>query len=161
LENAEGGNLGRHHFRHRRTVMYRHLLIATDGSALAEVGVTNGLALAQALNAKVSIVTVQTIDRFDFPAEENKRAEVTKRHAADALSRAERMAKKIGISCQTIELGDGDPPQAIVGLAEQNGCDLIVMGSHGRTGLALDLLGSVTSKVLNLAKTPVLVCRLR
>ena len=54
---------------------------------------------------------------------------------------------------------NGQPHQAIIAAAEDKGCDLIVMSSHGRGGLSMLLIGSVTNKVLTHAKTPVLVCQ--
>jgi nucleotide-binding universal stress UspA family protein len=67
-------------------------------------------------------------------------------------------AKEAGVSCKTFQVENGQPHQAIIAAAEDKGCDLIVMSSHGRSGLAMLLIGSVTNKVLTQAKTPVLVC---
>ena len=62
-----------------------------------------------------------------------------------------------GVSCETIQVESGQPHQAILATADDKGCDLIVMSSHGRSGLSMLLIGSVTNKVLSLAKIPVLV----
>jgi nucleotide-binding universal stress UspA family protein len=62
-----------------------------------------------------------------------------------------------GVDCNKIQLEDEQPYQAIIKAANDNGCDLIVMASHGRSGLSALLLGSVTNKVLTHTKTPVLV----
>jgi nucleotide-binding universal stress UspA family protein len=58
-----------------------------------------------------------------------------------------------------IQVEHEQPHQAIIAAAEEKGCDLIVMSSHGRSGLSKLLVGSVTNKVLAHAQTPVLVCR--
>jgi nucleotide-binding universal stress UspA family protein len=75
------------------------------------------------------------------------------------LDRAANAAKDAGVSCETIQVENGQPHQAIIAAAEDKGCDLIVMSSHGRSGLSMLLIGSVTNKVLAQAKIPVLVCQ--
>jgi nucleotide-binding universal stress UspA family protein len=144
--------------------MYRHILIPTDGSELAEHGVTNGLALAKSLGAKVSVIVVE--EPFDelsieVPGQTEgsvKYAEQIKKHATSVLNRAANAAKQAGVSCDTIQVDNEQPYQAIIAAAKDRGCDLIVMSSHGRSGLSAVLLGSVTNKVLTHTKSPVLVC---
>jgi nucleotide-binding universal stress UspA family protein len=141
--------------------MYRHILIPTDGSELAEHGVTHGLALAKSLGAKVSVIFV--VEPFSemsgrFLEAVARYAELRKEQATSVLAHAENAAKAAGVSCETIQVENGQPHQAIVAAAEDKGCDLIVMSSHGRSGLSMLLIGSVTNKVLTQAKTPVLVC---
>ena len=67
-------------------------------------------------------------------------------------------AKRAGVPCETIQVEDVQPYEAIIATATDRGCDLIVMASHGCGGLSAIVL-SVTSKVLTHAKTPVLVCQ--
>ena len=127
--------------------MYRHILIPTDGSELAERGVTHGLALAKSVGAKVSVIYVVEpllLVTGDF---------------ASVLDRAEHAAREAGVSCETIQVENMQPHQAIIAAAEDKDCDLIVMSWHGRGGLSTLLIGSVTNKVLTYAKTPVVVCR--
>ena len=127
--------------------MYRHILIPTDGSALAEHGVAHGLALAKSVGARVSAINVVEplfAVTGDF---------------ASVLDRVANAAKEAGVSCETIQVENRQPHQAIIATAEDKGCDLIVMSSHGRSGLSALLIGSVTNKVLTHAKTPVLVCQ--
>jgi len=62
------------------------------------------------------------------------------------------------VPCDTIQVKDMPPYQAITATAADRGCDLIVMASHGRSGLSAVVLGSVTNKVLTHTKIPVLVC---
>ena len=87
-----------------------------------------------------------------------KHAEQIKKHAASVLNRAADAAKQAGVSCDTIQVENEQPYQAIIATAADRGCDLIVMASHGRSGLSAVVLGSVTNKVLTHTKTPVLVC---
>jgi nucleotide-binding universal stress UspA family protein len=82
-----------------------------------------------------------------------------KKHAASVLDRVANAAKQAGVSCGTIQVADVQPHQAIIATAADRGCDLIVMASHGRSGLSALVLGSVTNKVLTHIKTPVLVCQ--
>jgi len=86
-------------------------------------------------------------------------AELRKEQATSTLDHAASGAKEAGVSCETIQVENGQPHQAIIATAEDKGCDLIVMSSHGRSGLSMLLIGSVTNKVLTQAKIPVLVCQ--
>ena len=81
-----------------------------------------------------------------------------KEQVASVLEHVANAAKEACVSCKTIQVENGQPHQAIIAAAEDRGCDLIVMSSHGRSGLSMLLIGSVTNKVLAHAKTPVLVC---
>ena len=142
--------------------MYSHILIPTDGSELAERGVAHGMALAKSLGATVSVIFV--VEPFSEVSSRFLEAvvayvEFRKQQATSVLDRVANEAKTAGISCQTIQVESGQPHQAIIAAAENKGCDLIVMSSHGRSGVSMLLIGSVTNKVLTLAKTPVLVCQ--
>jgi nucleotide-binding universal stress UspA family protein len=150
--------------------MYRHILIPTDGSELAEHAVTNGLSLAKSVGAKVAVIIVE--DPFDWLSVPETRAsqrqaldelakhkEQVKKHAENVLGRAADAAKKAGVSCDTMQVSNTHPYKAIIAAATDKGCDLIVMSSHGRGGLSAVVLGSVTNKVLTHTKIPVLVYR--
>jgi len=165
-----------------RWTMYRHILIPTDGSELAEHAVTNGLSLAKSVGAKVTVIIVE--EPFDWLSETralqegdwwlsvpemgvsqqalDKRAiynEQVEKYAAGVLGRAADAAKQAGVPCDTMQVANARPYQAIIATASDRGCDLIVMSSHGRGGLSAVVLGSVTNKVLTHTKTPVLVYR--
>src|SRR6185437_15040115 len=114
--------------------MYRHILIPTDGSDLADRGVAHGLALAKFLGAKVfAINVVEPIFAVtgDF---------------ASVLDRVAKAAKEAGVSCETIQVENVPPHEAIIATAKDKACDLIVMSSHGLSGLSVLLIGSVTNK---------------
>jgi hypothetical protein len=68
-------------------------------------------------------------------------------------------AKEQGVQCATVHVKEHFPAEGIIDCAEHQGCDLIVMASHGRRGLSRLLLGSQTTRVLTLGTVPVLVCR--
>ena len=142
--------------------MYRHILIPTDGSELAEHGVEHGLALAKSLAAKVSVIFV--VEPFSeltgrFLEAVATYAQLRREQAASVLNRVANAAKEAGVSCETIQVENEQPHLGIIAAAEEKGCDLVVMSSHGRSGLSKLLVGSVTNKVLAHAKTPVLVCQ--
>jgi len=156
--------------------MYRHILIPTDGSELAEQAVTNGLSLAKSLGAKVTVIIVeepnwpvvsepkvrQSFVEHGAPSDFRRYTEEInkqiKNYAARALNRVADAAKQAGVPCDTVQVRDVQPYQAILATSADKGCDLIVMASHGRSGLSAVVLGSVTNKVLTHTKIPVLVC---
>ena len=145
--------------------MYKHILIATDGSELAERAASQGLELAKLLEAKATAVTVTEPwtavvtgeAALGFPPGDYETWVVEA--ATPVLGRIAEKAKAAGVDCATVHLKDHFPDEGIVAVAKDEGCDLIVMASHGRRGLARLLLGSVASKVLTLSPVPVLICR--
>jgi nucleotide-binding universal stress UspA family protein len=84
--------------------------------------------------------------------------ERAKAHAHGILDEIAEQARAVGIVCETVQVEQDQPYHGIIETAEQRGCDLIVMASHGRSGIAAIVLGSVTTKVLTHTKIPVLVC---
>jgi len=143
--------------------MYTDILIPTDGSELAEKAVQHGIALAKTIGAKTTVLTVlppfhtfttdvQMIE--DTPAQYKARMQ---RHAEKILGAGARAAQAAGVACETVQIEDEHPYQAIIDTATSKGCDLIVMASHGRHGASAIVLGSETVKVLTHCKIPVLV----
>jgi nucleotide-binding universal stress UspA family protein len=145
--------------------MYRHLVIATDGSELADKAVQHGLALAKELGARVTAVTVSeplppvmTADAtVAFPIPEYEQAAATT--AARILDKVRADARSREIACEVVHVKDQVPADGIVETAQARGADLIVMASHGRRGLSKLLLGSQANKVVTQSSIPVLVCR--
>jgi nucleotide-binding universal stress UspA family protein len=74
------------------------------------------------------------------------------------LERVADAAKAVGVSCETVQLEHDQPYKGIITTAKEKDCDVIVMASHGRSGISAVLLGSVTNKVLTHTNIPVLVC---
>lgn len=148
--------------------MYKHILIATDGSDLAQKAEWTGLTLAKALDAQATAVTAtEPWDGLSMAAlaergMPNPVADYDKCMAAAAnriLWGVSETAKKIGVSCATLHVKDKHPAEGIIETAKERGCDLIVMASHGRRGISRVLLGSQAMKVVALSPIPVLVCR--
>jgi nucleotide-binding universal stress UspA family protein len=144
--------------------MYQHILIPTDGSELAERAVTHGLSLAKFAGAKVTFIIVEErapgwMSFVETGAAEAfaKYTEEIKNYYASALDRVANAAKQAGVPCDTLQLQDVQPYEAIIATATDRGCDLVVMASRGRSGLTAMVLGSVTNKVLTYIKAPVLV----
>jgi nucleotide-binding universal stress UspA family protein len=146
--------------------MYRNILIATDGSELADKAVAHGLGLAKAVGAKVTAIIVEApFNVFQVPEARTRElgealarhAETVKRHARKVLGDVADAATKAGVACETVQLEDDQPYKAIIKTAQDKGCDAIVMASHGRSGISAVLLGSVTNKVLTHTSIPVVV----
>ena len=135
--------------------MYQHILIPTDGSELAHKAVVHGLSLAKEVGAKVTVLTVEAFNVDDASESRVKQAQ---EHAASILIGIANEAKAAGVKCETLQVIQRDPEMAIVNTAKEIGCDLIVIASHGRSGIAAALLGSVTARVLTRTVIPVLVC---
>lgn len=148
--------------------MYRHILVATDGSRFAAKGVREGVRLAKALRAKLSGVYVippspavygeaATYYAGGFTPADYK--ELTEKAARKALDALEREARGARVRCTTRFLTDAQPWRGILRAARAARCDAIVMGSHGRGAIGGLILGSETSRVLAHSKIPVLVAR--
>jgi nucleotide-binding universal stress UspA family protein len=149
---------------------YKHILICTDGSDVAQKGIDHGLSLAKSIGAKVTIVTVT--ERFPLhhagmagagwvpgPTEIANYDAAQKDWADKVLTLMKASAEKLGVAADTVHVPDALPAEAIVETARTHGCSLIVMSSHGRRGLRRFLLGSQTSEVLVVSPVPVLVVR--
>ena len=145
--------------------MYKHLLIATDGSELAQKAVTQGLALARALAGKVTVVTVTeplyamfSGDMPYTPPMEDYEKSIAE-SAAAILTSVTAQAQAQGQPCEVLHVRDRYPADGIVESANKLGCDLIVMASHGRRGISRMLLGSQANQVVVHSPIPVLICR--
>ena len=146
--------------------MYRHILIASDGSELATKAVRQGVDLAQALKANVTILTITP--PFPLPAYGSLPAgplvdafeKSTHDSATRALAEASEIARGKGVIYEAVHLkNELEVADAIINTATGKGCDLIVMASHGYRGVKRLLLGSVALHVLTASKLPVLICR--
>lgn len=144
--------------------MYKHILIATDGSELATKGVQHGIQLAKATGASVGIVTVTDVwsagalaAAGPVPVAEYEAA--MNEAVKDILAEASKFADTAGITHTEKHIANRYPADAIIEEAQNTGADLIVMASHGRRGLRRMLLGSQTTEVLTASTIPVLVVR--
>jgi nucleotide-binding universal stress UspA family protein len=145
--------------------MFKHLLIATDGSPEGEKALIHGLALAEGLSAKVTVVTVTepwteaAYSILPTPSLIRSYENAAAGNAAILLDHAKKAADQAGVQCATRHVKDEHASQGIIKAAKDEGCDLIVIGSHGRGPIGRIVLGSVSMKVLTHSSFAVLVCR--
>ncbi len=145
--------------------MFTHILIATDGSERSERAIRLGVDLARATGAKLTAVMATWpvppiyIEGTGGSVHNEELEQNARDFARRCLAVASDLAAAAGLACDTVHVTDTHPYDAIIRTADANGCDLIVMASHGRSGASAALLGSETQKVLAHTKLPVLVCR--
>lgn len=145
--------------------MFKHLLLPTDGSELSESAIRKGVEVAQAINARITgLYVIPEFHIFTYRTEmledtRDEYAQDCEAHAAQYLGVIERAAREAGVPSEKATATHDHPYEAIIKTAEERGCDLIVMASHGRRGVQGVLLGSETQKVLTHSRIPVLVCR--
>jgi nucleotide-binding universal stress UspA family protein len=144
--------------------MFRHLLIATDGSAVAALATRLAVDLAKTCGATITAMHViepfhaTTYGEMMLPTSEAMYLDNARMLAAGYLLEVEQVAEEGGVPCTTVyEIGE-PVHHVIEGVANERGCDLIVVGSHGRRGLQRLLLGSEAQKILLTTCLPVLVC---
>ena len=129
------------------TVDYRTVLVATDGSRHSEAAVLEAVAIAKRCNSSLIVVSTASSDA-EFAT------------AKECVKRALEIAGKEGIKTEGLTL-PGKAEETIVKAAKEKGAGLIVMGSHGRTGLMSLLMGSVTERVISHGNIAVLVAKVR
>lgn len=147
--------------------MYTQILIATDGSELADKGLEQGLQLARATGATATIITAsepwQAVDAGQVWGGSAALLDEYRNHARQTAERilaaAAHRANELGVTHQTRYVKDSYAAEAILEAANSIGADLIVMATHGRRGLNRLLLGSQANAVITHSTIPVLVVR--
>jgi nucleotide-binding universal stress UspA family protein len=158
--------------------MYKHILIPTDGVRTCESAISHGVELAKAIGAKVTALHItpklspHEILEIYHPTflvgeHEAERAKAAMDHveqlhkdvADKSLAAIEKMAKKMGVVCDTVYVKGKSPADGIMETAKKKKCDLIFLSTHGMLGLTGAIFGTVTTKVLSHSKVPVLVQR--
>jgi nucleotide-binding universal stress UspA family protein len=145
--------------------MYKRVLLPTDGTELCERAIRHGIALAKLAHAKVIGVTVtlplhSAVPRSFIP--KNLAGIIhgeTVKIAEEKLAVIQRHAETAGVEFENVRQSNDHPWEAILRVAKDKQCDLIVMASHGRRGVSAVVLGSETQKVLAHSSIPVLVVR--
>lgn len=147
--------------------MYKHILLPTDGSALSEKANVHAIALAKALNARLTVfhaspeyptpivaegIVLEPISLSEYEARATEQAQAI-------LDAVKRRAEAEGVACDTLHAIAPIPWEAILDAARKVGADVIAMASHGRRGLAALILGSETQRVLMHTDRPVIVIR--
>src|SRR5512142_1897086 len=149
--------------------MFRHILVPTDGSPLSLKAAKAAVELARVHGARVTALHVMApyvpptggdgIMYYpeSFSPEEYRKA--VEKEAERALAKVRQAAEAAKVPFTALALTHDQPWESIVNTAKKKKCDIVVMASHGRRGIAGLLLGSETTKVLTHSRTPVLVCR--
>lgn len=148
--------------------MYKHVLIPSDGSEVAEKAVGAGIEFARTVGAKITAFTA--VGEYELPGAGDMLAhkrvvsleehqDRARRDAEAILTTIARRAAAAGVECDADYALCNRPHEAIIEAANRHGCDLIFMASHGRSGLSALLHGSETRDVLTHSTIPTLVYR--
>jgi len=144
--------------------MFRKLLVPTDGSDISVAAALRALPLAKMAGASITLVFVQDTYPYTGIGEANAAGlqaymAAAREEGTAAMGRISAAAAAQGVPIDSFVVEDHQAAKGIVDAAQSCGADLIVMGSHGRSGLAKMVLGSVAAKVLALSPVPVLVIK--
>ena len=144
--------------------MYQRILVPTDGSEITSKAVDTAVNLAKSLGAR--LLTISVKEPFPYsaisemqPTPPQEFYDAQERIATARVKGVADKAMAAGLACEAHTVEALHPWEAIVEHANAKGCDLIVMASHGRRGVAALLLGSETQRVLIHSKVPVLIVR--
>jgi nucleotide-binding universal stress UspA family protein len=144
--------------------MYRNILVPTDGSEITAKAVKTAITLAKTLGAKLSAISVK--EPFPYsaisemqPVPPQEFYDAQERIASARVKAVVEQAAAEGLECAGHTIEALHPWEAITDHAKNQGCDLIVMASHGRRGVSALLLGSETQKVLTHCAVPILVVK--
>ena len=143
---------------------YQKILVAIDDSEISVNVIQQAAQLAKALNSEITVVEVMALDPYLADiyvrfGQSNDLIERVRGYVQENLAKAEQKFEELGLTVATQVLEGFSIPQEIIGAAQNLGADLIIMGSHGRTGFKKFILGSVAQKVLGESHVPVLIVR--
>ncbi|WP_459194326.1 universal stress protein [Halosimplex sp. J119] len=138
--------------------MYDDILVPTDGSAGARRALEEAIELAAQFDATVHSLYVVDVAAFSSEAGAVDIVESFEQMGENSVDSAVERAREAGVDA-TGTVVTGTPHRSILDYIDDNAVDLVVMGTHGRTGLERYLLGSVTEKVVRTADVPVLTVR--
>ena len=142
--------------------MYRKILVPLDGSKVAEGVLPHAKALAYSEGAELVLLTVGANPALDFAFSDPGIAQSAileqEEHSKKYITEIERQLQEAGFKTSTM-LRVGSVAEVILGVAEELGVDCIAMSTHGRTGPARWLLGSIAERVVHNSKVPVLLIR--
>jgi nucleotide-binding universal stress UspA family protein len=132
------------------------ILVAVDGSIFSDAAVDQAISLGGICNSQIILISVVDL----YPEQMEVAPALVEKMSAEArqhIGKAKQKIDKANIPCETIVHMGGKPHEYIVQEAKERGIDLIVMGTHGRTGIKRILMGSVAQNVIGHAPCPVLV----
>ena len=132
------------------------ILVALDGSESSEAALDQAISLGQTCNSTIFAVNVVDLTPEQLAVAPALTDKLSK-ESREILEKARAKVEENGITCETITHTGGQPDEFIIQEAKDKEIDLIVMGTHGRTGLKKLLIGSVVQKVLGHAPCSVMV----
>lgn len=138
-------------------VGFKRVLVATDGSKYCSAAVERAIDFSQSYGGEISAVSIVDVPA-EFYAEAPQAVDDMIYKAKGYVEEVKKQAEASGVKAETF-VKEGEAYQAIVDLAKERDMNIIVMGSHGRTGLKRLLMGSVAEKVIGYAPCPVLITR--
>ena len=138
-------------------VGFQRVLVATDGSKQCRAAVERAIDFAQSYGGEISVVSIVDVPA-EFYAEAPQVVDDMIHKAQGYVEEVKKQAEASGVKAETF-VKEGEAYQAIIEIAKARDVNIIVMGSHGRTGLKRLLMGSVAEKVIGYAPCPVLVTR--
>ncbi len=138
-------------------VGWRTIVLATDGSKYSDAAADRAISFAKSYGGVLKVLSVVDVPT-EFYAEAPQAVEGLVRQAKDYVAEIKKKAEDAGVTADTF-VGEAEAYQAINNLAQEEKADIIILGSHGRTGLRRLLMGSVTEKVIGHSECPVLVVK--
>jgi len=139
------------------TLGWKKILVGTDGSKFSAAAIDKAIAFAKSYGGELAVMSVVDVPA-EFHAEAPQAVEDMVRKAKEYTAAVRRQAEGEGVKAESY-VGEAEAWEAMVKLAREQQVDMIVVGSHGRTGLRRLLMGSVTEKVIGHAPCPVLVVK--
>ncbi|WP_132058695.1 universal stress protein [Halorussus amylolyticus] len=140
--------------------MYERILVPTDGSEGAGAAVERAIDLAKTYDAELHALNVVNVATLSVEVNTARIIESLEEQGADATEAVVERAETAGVGDVQTAVVHGIPHGAILEYVEDHDIDLVVMGTHGRSGLDRYLLGSVTEKVVRKSDVPVLTVRM-
>lgn len=139
-----------------RVQIYKHVLVAVDGSTFSARAIERGGTLAVQLGAKLSLINVLAVD----PAQSlpDSYWEAGQNEQAKILTEAVALVAKLGAQAETVA-AEGNVDTEILAKCASLGCDLLVVGSHGHGGVRNFVLGSVSQRLANTSTVDFLIVR--
>lgn len=141
---------------------FKEILVPYDGSSFANRAFNRALDFAEAKNSRITVIIIIKEEYppiIGFSKEKTKLMKAHQRNAEKQIERLRINAKKQKIPFVSRIKRGNSIVKEIIGFTKTRKFDLIIMGSHGRTGFKKLMLGSVSSGVLNNSKTPVLIVK--
>jgi nucleotide-binding universal stress UspA family protein len=148
--------------------MYRHILVPTDGSLVSARAEKVAVEMAKKFRARITVAHViapysphvlgEVRGLGTQPLSKVEYDKVSQERGRNATRRVLTRAKRAKVAADAVVDSDDSPAEALVRIARNKDCDLIVMASNSRVGIERIFVGSVASEVLNSTKTPILIC---